>query len=958
MEYILNCLKILDFSSVNYYFHINGKETFRTCFGGLSYLSYFAFLFYFIIKVFSSFISKNKFQIISNEKILQSPPELKLDDYNLNFIFGLSYDNKTDLPKEIINKYIVEKLYFVSMTNSTKKEKIELNFTQCQEKDLINKYNKDDDFFRYKKYLNFRCIDILNYSLKGSFNDELFQYLEYGIYLNWKNILSDKIDLHKKFFTENLIKIVVKYFELSFDFDNKDFPIQSYENNVFDYLNFNLIKKANLDYSQFIYQNDNNILFENPISEKYIKLFAVDKYFYQMDVRTKSISDYDLLFKFYIRSSPHYFVFNRIYQKLPEMLANITGLSSNLLVFVVLLNTFYNKFKSKEALVNHLLKFKDNYLVDLEKMEKVDKLNNYYMQNFKNKKKRVNNLEEENKIINKFRDDETKIGKNNIKRMFTYKDKSNQKPSKDNQHLKEEKFLPKKSKNEKNLIKYGIIKEKGQKDISNDFLNDQELKVQNVNIFDKCILINNDGDLNKNIYETNNLIENGNININKENALILIKPDLSSPNNVQKDILLSEVSFSGETNVFIKRDSVHDVAILKQDANKYFLVNSNFETIKDSIINIDRVTFFPNGYKNLTKNNSIDKEVNIKNHISNNNEDLLNIKAREKNEIESSQKNLNKISKSNDSICQIYIQDIENQKTSGNLTQHLEEKSLKKESNEFKTKYNIKNVIVEEQDNQEQASKYDTNLEKTNCEKIVKIEESKQAENLEINKKENPNQEDLVVKNLKSCKFFKKLCKNYILNENENNKTKSIKLKNQGKILDIINPKKLGIRKFETTFRILDKDQKQEKIRIKNKLKKPIYFNFNFFEICFRPLCALFRCRKKKYELYDKSFQNINNHLNIFFYLKLIQEIEIIKTLTFNEFQIGIINFISKPMMSHDLNFNIPEAKDLEEMFDQELDLGNVLAAYENILQVNLNNIDYKLIELLRFELKTLTKKD
>ena len=96
--------------------------------------------------------------------------------------------------------------------------------------------------------------------------------------------------------------------------------------------------------------------------------------------------------------------------------------------------------------------------------------------------------------------------------------------------------------------------------------------------------------------------------------------------------------------------------------------------------------------------------------------------------------------------------------------------------------------------------------------------------------------------------------------------------------------------------------------------------------------------------------------MNVLFYLKLIQEIEVIKTISFEYDQIGLINFISKPLITSEENLNLPKPKEIEKIFDIELDLENVLDAYDKILQKKeLNDMDHKLLKMLKVELDNIT---
>jgi len=144
---------------------------------------------------------------------------------------------------------------------------------------------------------------------------------------------------------------------------------------------------------------------------------------------------------------------------------------------------------------------------------------------------------------------------------------------------------------------------------------------------------------------------------------------------------------------------------------------------------------------------------------------------------------------------------------------------------------------------------------------------------------------------------------------------------------------------------------------LEKRKSKNIYFNFNPLEIMFRPICALFNSNKKTYDLYEKCYKNIDHHLNIMFYIKLVQEIEIIKHVLFSDYDISLINFIAKPLMSYHNKINIPKMNDIDGMFLHESDIENALFAYKKKLEnFESTEKDQKLINMIQEELNEILK--
>ena len=87
----------------------------------------------------------------------------------------------------------------------------------------------------------------------------------------------------------------------------------------------------------------------------------------------------------------------------------------------------------------------------------------------------------------------------------------------------------------------------------------------------------------------------------------------------------------------------------------------------------------------------------------------------------------------------------------------------------------------------------------------------------------------------------------------------------------------------------------EEEYQVIGQLSRPICFSFK--EIIMR----VFSCSSSLYiknKLYDEALSKIEYYLDIFTYLKKVQEIDLLKYLLLNNDQIRLFNFISKPSIS------------------------------------------------------------
>lgn len=957
LSFTKKIFKSFDYSSVNYNFHINGKESFRTKFGGVLYIGYFIFFLYFSIKLSLDFIYKVNYSIIFIDKILTTGPEIDLKRYNLTFAFSIAYDNNTQVPQEIIEKYLVEKVYFVTMKNSSKKIKQEVKFKKCGLSDLYNIYT--DSEYNYKEFLIYRCLNQTDFTLKGAFNDEIFQYLEYGVYINYTTYVNNSMSYISNFYTQNLVNVVLRYFDISIDVDNINQPIKTYENNIFDYINLSTVKKVNLDFSKYQFQNDDIILFGDPKTYEFLKLNTRQEYYYDMFLRNPSVTDYDNLLKYYIRSAPIVSIVKRGYQKLWDLLANIGGLVSQVLLFVVYLNTFYNKFKLKEELVNNLLKFKENYNLNQSKIENIDKLNDEY--NFLSKKNN-NNCDQKNYSFDNNNNNYNNSNRHNSKVLnqsclFEYSRRSS---------LQENSEITK-------CTNFNLT-DHSANFLTNIYKNKLSFETTTRDSRVKTPLNKNNkssapfiGKLSK--YD-NNILQ-------IERNLVLQILNLEDKDKLKrKNIFILNKNFNNIGKTLFKR-SLDPATKVQMFADKLFDVNSNYDSrLKEKAsleLQANSMETVPSEGKVDMESKSMKINKNAFNTTINNTNNNFNNKSDKTENNFNYPMNQNIIYSFSKGLNQL----LPHKKEQSSL--HSIESSNNIDNELFRNNINFINKISAEKDEEEDC--------KSNC--LQKLEDSLHNEDFEI--KISPS------KDFNRCNDNSYISNNKLLDKDKSYYHQYKKLDNlsshREETDDILSSSKRYLQQKEAIAKAVEyqiqrieleylggqrklvhmkKNLKNHKAAVKpqmskisNKkdiskeshicttprLKKKIYFDLNAFEIFCKVLCLFNKNRQEKYQLYKKSYKSINNQLNIFFYLKLIQDIEIMKSLLFTIEQIDILNFVAKPMIGKDVKTSNLNEIEVEEMFSQEQNVDNALDAYKNILNnKSFSEIDHKLIGMLKYE--------
>jgi len=889
-------MKNIDFSKVTFGFYIDGKESYKTTLGGTLYSAMFIYLVYFTIDVILDLFSRNNFKSITINKILSTNPELNLNENMLNFGFSIVDENNNALLNEIKNRYFENKFSYITKTKESKNSK-DIKLATCTKDDFLNTYNNESDFIKNKNYLNYDCIAKLNYTLDGSYNSKIFTYLEYSLSLNWNAIRQDNMTFQNNFMSKNKLKLIFKYFDYSIDLDDYYNPLRSYENEVFDFIDFNMIKYYNLDFSSNEFADDNHILLPNPKDKTFSMLDSVSNYFFLTFDRNPSLDDNQLLFKYYIRSSNNKIILKRTYTKIIETVSRISGLASNLLFFVILFTNFYNKFKSKEELINLLLKFKENF----------------------NKDERINRNIFDLDIIYQDRKSQGFLDKN---------DKINNKNYRILKHKKIKKFTPEKGRfSTQNSFEYNEINNSNAIK-SNDF-EDNEINNSNAiksNDFEENE-INNSNAIKSNDFEENeinnsNAIKSNDFEKNKINKLNTIKSNNFEENEIDK--LNSIKSNNFKENEINKLNSIILINFEENEIDNSNPIKSNdFEENEVNKLNTIKSNDFEenevNKLNTIKSNNFEENEINKLNTIKSNNFEENEIEVLEENDIsiripynnyhenDISDKN-GKIDKCADNINSINL-----------INEDSDQRNLYAEGNSCKEEIKSNNDIIKNKTLNQSISKSEYNYQ-------IDISGDKYIEKNTSYIKNSNN--DLSLDKIKNKEFNKNL---FI----------SLKLDSKMNLHENLYDDKAKKSKFEI-------------INVKSKI-----FDFSIFEII---CCPLFICKKKRQtwtKLYNKAVANINKNLNIHFYLKAIQETEMMKDILFSADERKVLNFISKPFISvKDIeDFNMRDT--LKEDLVYEKNLDGVLKAYRNILNLEkIHDNGKKILKFVNFEMNGLIREE
>ena len=145
------------------------------------------------------------------------------------------------------------------------------------------------------------------------------------------------------------------------------------------YLDYNTIKKINLDFSEILFSSDNNVIYTNPIPYPGVAYKEAEQFELFTNNRPDLASLGKTFTKIFFRSSPSSIIIDRIYQKLSFFLANLVALISNILLGLFIFISFLNEFWAEQKVMNKILKFKEHFKVKYSKQ--LDEIKNKIKKN-------------------------------------------------------------------------------------------------------------------------------------------------------------------------------------------------------------------------------------------------------------------------------------------------------------------------------------------------------------------------------------------------------------------------------------------------------------------------------------------------------------------------------------------------------------------------------------------------
>ena len=388
----------LDYFGVQINFNFKSQKNYRSTCGGFIFFLYIILCFAYISYTFSLFLKKNNKTVIYYDKELFGTDDIEFYKHNSSFAINLVCDNYDGKYGDIYQIFRIETSHvqYLKVNGELKKIKTQLPFHKCTYNDFYNKFNEELD--RNEITNNFNCIDNMNYTVKGIFSDEDFEYFELTLSAALENGFNNRTYLD--IFYKYDCKFSLYYTDSAVDVANVNQPVKQFLNSRFIQLSPDEYKKVNLYYTIKKFKSDENWFFNMPTQENYLAYSSFEQYdVYKGDNRFNfNYDDFEKFARFFIRASTTRNIIERRYEKFTESIASSISFLSAILLFLVAIFTRINYlFALKEIVDTLCIEQKKNLEKKITLKKKLNNFKNMII--FKNQK-RLSSSKDRSNIVN------------------------------------------------------------------------------------------------------------------------------------------------------------------------------------------------------------------------------------------------------------------------------------------------------------------------------------------------------------------------------------------------------------------------------------------------------------------------------------------------------------------------------------------------------------------------------
>ena len=370
MGKIKKLIKSIDYFGTFITFRVNDEIEYKSLIGGTFTLIYALFIIVYISTLSISFIKMKKLDFIYSHKIM-SQPFINLSDISFTFAFGVQYSDYAFSAIEDTYLYFNYSIKLIEWVGKDDIYETNLEFRKCESSDFP-KLNKD----YYMNDLDDMLCPIYdfftNFSIDGLYTNDYYKFI--SIKLTLTDYAFENYDKLKQLLNDNPMEMALFFKDTTIDYENRKKPLPPYLNYNYKGIDLDFMKRTSISISSLEFISDENIIMDNSkLRKEAMFSSSQDSFRYVKERKGKENG----LFEYVIEASPKLIYLKRVYEKLPEFVASISGILGFVCLVLVVLANLIERKAIDQKLIHRMLKFRGNKNIDV----------NYFAQKFNNKLK-------------------------------------------------------------------------------------------------------------------------------------------------------------------------------------------------------------------------------------------------------------------------------------------------------------------------------------------------------------------------------------------------------------------------------------------------------------------------------------------------------------------------------------------------------------------------------------------
>ncbi len=369
---IKSLLKKMDYFGTFLTFRVNEEIEYKSIIGGTFSIIYALFVILYVTTMSIDFVRRKNINFIYSNKISQNP-FINLTEIGFNFAFGIQFSQSvTSAIKETRQffDYNVSIIEYFSNEEITGKEnviKTEIGTRRCTSSDfpeLLHHFYLNDLEDMICPIIN----STSNFSIEGLYTDHYYKTL--SIKLSLSNYSIEHYSKLEEYLNGTPIEFALFYKDTAIDYENRKNPLPSYLNYYYKGMDIEFFKITEIGISKLEFRNDENLFYDNTkLINKATHSSSRDLFRY---LPSRGVENEYGVCEYIIKCSSQILQLKRIYEKISEFAANISGVISFTFFIMILLANIIEIKIIDQKLIHKMLKFRGNKNIDV----------NYFIEKF------------------------------------------------------------------------------------------------------------------------------------------------------------------------------------------------------------------------------------------------------------------------------------------------------------------------------------------------------------------------------------------------------------------------------------------------------------------------------------------------------------------------------------------------------------------------------------------------